>query len=337
MNPHSSRQGTLLRRGSAVPLLLAALVFVQFLLSSEILESAVRAAVLRRILSMDSVDATLLISFLVLLVLVVHLTWPDRSRQGTLLRRGSVGVLFLAALVSVQFLLLSQHLVVRPPRHDLSLGLAHALKREGVNISSSKFFSELKTRQQRAGEGRKSDNETTPPNVVYSSWLLSNSSRVLLAVLSINTDYRKPEWKSSHLEYAKRHGYAYLQIRRPLAPQARAPFTAVNRLLAPLAYQEYDYVVLLDQDVLISPTAPAIHVQLTNSSQIGIVNVAPQYPATVCLCACVYNGCVCVCVCVCVRARARVCVCVCVYICIYIYIGAPPAHCVRDHDGGQQV
>ena len=128
---------------------------------------------------------------------------------------------------------------------------------------------------------------------------------------------------------------AYLQIRRPIAPQARAPFTAVNRLLAPLAYQEYDYVLLLDQDVLISPTAPAIHVELTNSSQIGIVNVAPQYPTTVCLCACVYNGCVCVCVCVC--ARARVCVCVCVYICIYIYIDAPPAQCVRDPDGGQQV
>jgi len=300
--------------------LIAALVFVQFLLTSEMLES-VRVAVVRRILSMDSVDATLLISILVLLVLVVHLTWPDRSRQGTLLRRGSAGVLFLAALVSVQFLLLSQHLVVRLPRHDLSLGLAHALEREGVNISSSKFFSELKTRQQRAGEGRKSDNETTPPNVVYSSWPLSNSSRVLLAVLSINTDYRKPEWKASHLEYAKRHGYAYLQIRRPLAPQARAPFTAVNRLLVPLAYQEYDYVVLLDQTRTYSshqrPRPSTCNSPTPRKSASSTWR--PSTPRRcVCVRVCITD--VCVCVCVCARARARVCVCACVCIYVYTYI-----------------
>jgi hypothetical protein len=238
------------------------------------------------------------------------------------LLRWSAVVLVLAALVSMQFLLRSQHLEARPLNRSRSefvsnLEVQEDQKNNKTLVKANNtpnvplfrhplppppplppplshpppwFIHRWRSQQNQSRQASRVHtaskllaalSELQPPNQVYSAWPLSNFSRVLLAVLSVNTDYHKPEWKTSHMEYAKRHGYAYLQIRRPLAPEAQAPFTAVNRLLAPLLYQEYEYVLILDQDIIISHNAPAIHLELTNSSQVGIVNVASQYPETV--------------------------------------------------------
>jgi hypothetical protein len=104
---------------------------------------------------------------------------------------------------------------------------------------------------------------------------------VLLAVLDIGGGHYNDLIKKSHATYAERHGYDLFVVRHWINQTHKGVHDLVSfqKILVPGMGKsaQYDFVVVVDADVLITPFAPAIHTAAKFEERIGGVdNMQPN-------------------------------------------------------------
>jgi hypothetical protein len=107
---------------------------------------------------------------------------------------------------------------------------------------------------------------------------LEPEKKVLLAVLNIDigSGHYDDLIKKSHVTYAERHGYDFSVINDWVNQTHKGINKLINwqKLLIPGMdkHAQYDYVVVVDYDILITPLAPAIHTAAQFGDRIGAVD-----------------------------------------------------------------
>ena len=77
----------------------------------------------------------------------------------------------------------------------------------------------------------------------------------------------------SQFEYTKRVGYDYKIINKSIDDGSAATISLEKQLLCSQPWaQEYDYLIFLDADILVSPDAPPIHVLCEGTDKIGVID-----------------------------------------------------------------
>lgn len=93
--------------------------------------------------------------------------------------------------------------------------------------------------------------------------------------------YYNLRFRKSHMHYCRRHSYDFKVITEPFTPEsAHVDAYTFNKIMiceAPWA-QDYEIIIVVDADILINSTAPAVHTFLSDSSKIGIVDENLQSP-----------------------------------------------------------
>jgi hypothetical protein len=101
--------------------------------------------------------------------------------------------------------------------------------------------------------------------------------RVCLATVCIGDTCRQDYdmlFRDSHEAYANRHGYDYHVVCEFLTDTHDPALINMHKwmICGPLAERNYDYIVFVDADMLISCRAPPIHVSMDFGDKIGVVN-----------------------------------------------------------------
>jgi len=100
-------------------------------------------------------------------------------------------------------------------------------------------------------------------------------SRVLLITLAVGyyTDMYDKFFRTSHEEYAKKHGYDFKVLTTSLAFPNYFCLTFTKMLVCSQDFSSnYDFIIFVDADILINKNSPALHTAHDYKDKIGIVD-----------------------------------------------------------------
>lgn len=109
----------------------------------------------------------------------------------------------------------------------------------------------------------------------------TDKKKVLLVTLAIGDKYLhdfQTIFMPSHKLYCSRHGYDYKVISNYIGDiHYPAVISLEKQLVCSQSWSaDYDFIIFIDADILINPTAPPIHMECIQTDKIGVIDEMQQ-------------------------------------------------------------